>query len=118
MPVELTDENFAEFIGEKSNAILDFYADWCGPCRAMNPEYKKAEETIVNAKTDLQFYKVNVDVAAKLAEQFKIECMPTIVLIKNGEIVERNMGAMNCARLMDMIKKHFTVKEVIVTDFA
>ena len=78
--------------------VLDFYATWCGPCKRIAPLFKELSEKFPT----IQFFKVDVDEANDVAEQFSVESLPTFVFIKGGEVVDRLMGA-NAARLQELI---------------
>ncbi len=70
-------------------ALLDFYADWCGPCRMLSPVI----EAIADERDDILVAKINVDENAELAGEYGVVSIPTLIVIKNGEIVNRAMGA-------------------------
>ena len=92
MEYKFTEDNFMEEVIKSDVPVLvDFYADWCGPCKMMGPVVAElAEEYEGKAKVG----KVNVDMQRRLAAQFGIESIPSFVVIKNGRIVDRAMGAM------------------------
>lgn len=80
--------------------VMDFYADWCGPCKAIAPFFAKfAESDVANS---VCFVKVNVDVAEDVASHFKISAMPTFIALKSGQEVARITGA-NKTELSQMI---------------
>lgn len=83
-------------------ALVDFYADWCGPCRMVSP----IVEELANSMTDVNFLKVNVDDDAEIANLFGIRSIPTLVLFKSGEEVDRVIGFMPKNRLENFINKH------------
>lgn len=87
-------ENLAEYeklSNDTGNSVLvlDFYADWCGPCKRLAPELEK----LAQEHSSMRFLKVNVDQNEELTRQFKIEGMPTIVLIRSGKELQRVVGA-------------------------
>lgn len=88
MVVELTDENFDQ---EISNGIVlvDFYAEWCGPCKMIAPVIEQLGEEIQDAK----IAKVNVDESPAVAGKFGIRSIPTFIVFKDGVEVTRNVGA-------------------------
>ena len=88
--IVLNEENFEkEVINSEGTAIVDFYADWCGPCKMMSPVIDKiAEENVVNVKVG----KVNVDENQDLAEKYRIMSIPTIIVFKNGSISKTFVG--------------------------
>ena len=86
--IKLSDENFNEAVKD-GLALVDFYADWCGPCRMMAPIL----EAVAAERADLTVAKVNVDESAALASRFGVMSIPTLVLLDGGEEVKRIVGA-------------------------
>lgn len=81
--VYLTDTSFAtELAKADSPVIVDFYADWCGACRVFEPTFKQLSNEYSGR---VRFFKVNVDVSPSIAEQFGVEALPTIVVLKDGQ---------------------------------
>lgn len=85
----LTSEDFDDFTS-KGNVIIDFYADWCGPCKIMAPEFEKASED----SKEVKFAKVNVDGNQDIAMRFGVMSIPTTVWMKDGELVDRFTGVL------------------------
>ncbi len=81
-------EEYSE-IPTNKKVVLDFFADWCGPCRTIAPKFAELEGEF---KT-IEFLKVNVDDSAEIAERFAIKAMPTFVFIKNGKVIGSVEGA-------------------------
>ena len=96
----------AEFEAEVMNSelpvILDFYADWCGPCRMIAPIVHE----IAEQRTDIKVCKVNVDNNPQLCNQFGIDSIPTLLLFKNGEVAAKSVGYSNKAVLESFIDKN------------
>ena len=86
--VKLNQENFAEAV-KSGRALVDFYADWCGPCRMMAPIL----EAVAAEKEDLLVAKVNVDENAELASRYGVMSSPTLVVLEDGEEIKRIVGA-------------------------
>ena len=86
-----TNNNFEELLQSEKLVIVDFWATWCGPCRMLTPILDEVEEEMPD---QIQVVKVNVDDADEIAAQFRIMSIPTLLFIKNGEIVEKTVGAM------------------------
>lgn len=87
--LNLTPENFEEdVIKSKKPIIVDFWAQWCGPCRAMAPVF----EEIAGEMTEIKFAKVNVDENQKLTQQWQVMSIPTLILFKDGKEVTRLTG--------------------------
>ena len=82
-----TKENFNELIG-KGLVLVDFYADWCGPCKMIAPVL----EQISAEDKDVTIVKVNVDQEQALAMQFQVQSIPTLILFKDGQIVNKALG--------------------------
>ena len=83
-------ENFQnEVLNSDKPVLLDFYADWCGPCRMVGP----IVEEIAGERSDIKVGKINVDEQSELAAQFGVMSIPMLAVIKNGEVVNRSGGA-------------------------
>jgi thioredoxin 1 len=83
----LTEENFKAYM-KKDKVVIDFWADWCGPCKTLGPVFEELSKEI---KT-VHFAKVNVDDSGNLASEQGVRGMPTLILFKNGEEVDRIVG--------------------------
>lgn len=112
MPTVLDSSNYKKCMHTKVNALIDFSAEWCGPCKRMEPLFKQAEKFIKELSTDIEFYSVDVDDSEDIAGFFKIEAMPTLILVKDGKIVERAMGFRDCESILILIGKHFDFPRV------
>jgi thioredoxin 1 len=100
---EVTDENFQKEITEASTpALVDFWAPWCGPCRAIAPV---VEELAVQFQGQIKIGKLNVDDNPKTPGQYGIRAIPTLILFKNGKVVEQITGAVSKMTLETAIKK-------------
>lgn len=90
MPIqELTASSFDTFIA-KGSAIIDFHAEWCAPCKMMDPQFKKASEKL----SQVRFGKVDVDSEYEIAGRFRVMSIPTTLFFKNGELIDRHTGAL------------------------
>jgi thioredoxin 1 len=89
--IKVTNENFKEIKDSKYTVLIDFYADWCGPCRMLGPVL----DEIANEKSDIAIGKVNVDNDRELANSFGIRSIPTMIIFKNGVEVDRMVGFFN-----------------------
>ena len=97
--VKVTQENFEEVINSKSVVLLDFYADWCGPCRMVGP----IVEEIANEREDITVGKINVDEEGALAEAFGVVSIPTLVVMKDGKVASQSAGARPKAQILAML---------------
>ncbi len=85
--LELTKSNFKKETN-KWLIVIDFWADWCGPCRMMAPVFESLSKDIETKK----FAKVNVDAEQSLASEFSVQSIPTLLILKDGEEIERMVG--------------------------
>ena len=100
--IVLSEQNFDEEVKKSDKKVLvDFYADWCGPCKMMAPAIEKiAEEVSEYAKVG----KVNVDDSPEIAEEFGIMSIPTLLIFENGEIIHKHVGVTDKDTLMSELK--------------
>lgn len=98
--INLTQENFEETVSGDGITLIDFWAEWCGPCRMIGPV---VEELSNDYEGKAVIGKVNVDENPGVSAQFGIRSIPTILFIKNGEVVDRNVGAAPKAQLADKL---------------
>ena len=96
-----TNTNFPELLQSEKLVVVDFWATWCGPCRMLSPVLDEVEEEMADK---IQVVKVNVDDADEIAAQFRIMSIPTLLFFKNGQIVDKTVGAMPKAVLAEKIK--------------
>ncbi|MCC6894549.1 MAG: thioredoxin [Anaerolineae bacterium] len=90
-PQVVTDATFErEVLGSKEPVLVDFWAAWCGPCRAIAPAVEKAAQTYAGRA---RVVKVNVDENPALAQRFQVMSIPTLMVFKNGQVVKRQVGA-------------------------
>jgi thioredoxin 1 len=95
-----TNTNFDGLLESEKLVIVDFWATWCGPCRMLSPVLDEVEEEMADK---IAVVKVNVDDADEIAMRYRIMSIPTLVFIKNGQMVDRTVGAMAKSTLIDRI---------------
>ena len=102
MALEITDNNFDELV-MKSNkpVVVDFWAEWCGPCRMIGPVI---EEMSTEYEGKAVIGKVNVDLNSAVSAQFNVRNIPTVLFIKNGEVVDKSVGAVPKATLAQKLE--------------
>ena len=98
--VQITKENFdAEVLQCKQTVLLDFYADWCGPCKMIAPIL----EEIAAEREDVKIGKINVDQQMDLAIRFQVTSIPLLVVMREGKAVAQSLGAVPKQKMLDMI---------------
>jgi len=102
--VQVTDKNFNdEVIKSDLPVLVDFWAEWCGPCKMVEPE---VEKLLDEKKEVLKVGRLNVDESRDTAIKYGISSIPTLMLFKNGEVKEKLIGAMSKDRILDKISQH------------
>ena len=98
MAVEITDLNFDELVMNSTQpVVVDFWAEWCGPCRMIGPII---EDMATEYSGKAVIGKVDVDSNSGISSQFNVRSIPTILFIKNGEVVDKSVGAVPKATLV------------------
>ncbi len=102
MTIEITDANYEETV-EKSDkpVIIDFWAEWCGPCRMVGPI---VEELAEDYKDQIVVGKIDVDNNPEATSKFGIRNIPTVIFVKNGEVIDKQVGAVPKSTLEDKLK--------------
>ena len=97
----LTTDTLGDALAEPGLTVIDFWAPWCGPCRAMAPQFERAAQL----RPDYRFAKVNVDEQPQLAAQFGIRSIPTLVVLRDGEPVAAESGVVAAADLASALDR-------------
>lgn len=98
--VNVTKDNFESVKVNEKTVLLDFYADWCGPCRMVSP----LVDEIAEEHPEYLVGKINVDEEGELAAAFGVSSIPTLVVMRDGKIVSQSAGARPKNQILDMLK--------------
>lgn len=99
--LEVTSENFEKEVLESEKTVLiDFYAEWCGPCKRLSP----IVEEVAAEETEVKFVKMNIDNCEDIAIEYQVMSIPTLVVIKNGKEVERSVGLIDKEKIKELVK--------------
>ena len=101
--LHITKENFEkEVLKSDVPVVVDFWAAWCGPCKALAPRLKEADSQL---NSEVKIAKINIDEEEELAAQFRVMSIPTLLLFKNGTPVEKSVGLVSTEELLEFAKK-------------
>jgi len=103
MSIKVTDANFDGIISE-GVSVIDFFATWCGPCAAMSPIIDEISEEY----PELKVGKMDVDENSAIPTKLKIRSIPTLIIYKNGEVVERKTGIVSKSQLKTILDTHIS----------
>lgn len=98
--ISVTKDNFESVKASEKTVLLDFYADWCGPCRMVSP----LVDEIAEEHPEYLVGKINVDEQGELAAAFGVTSIPTLVVMKDGKTVNQSAGARPKNQILDMLK--------------
>ena len=98
--IDINNENFEKEVMQSDGKVfIDFYADWCGPCRMMMPIVEELSEEV-----DSKFVRINVDVNEEIARQFGVMSIPTFVVMEKGKELGKKIGSTSKEELLEMLK--------------
>lgn len=98
--LNITTENFQkEVLESKEPVLIDFFADWCGPCKMVSPII----DEIAEEKKDIKVGKINVDQQGELAMEYQVMSIPTLMVFLDGKVIRKSMGAQNRQQILSML---------------
>ncbi len=100
--VDLDGVNFDKIVSAENPTLVDFWAEWCGPCKTMHPVF----EGLSKKYPRIKFARVNVDLNQNIAMRFGVQSIPTFIMFKSGKIVDKMMGAVGSPGIHMICKKH------------
>ena len=100
--IELTDANFDQVISSDTPTLVDFWAEWCGPCKFMLPVFSR----LAKKYSSIRFARLNVDQAQSVAKRLAVYAIPTFIMFKNGNILDKAVGAVGEPGLHMLAQKY------------
>jgi thioredoxin 1 len=100
--IDLNDSNFEQTISAENPTLVDFWAEWCGPCKSMHPIF----ESLAKQYPNIKFARVNVDQNQNISRKFAVQSIPTFIMFKSGKIIDKMMGAVGAPGINMICKKH------------
>jgi len=99
---DLNDSNFDQIVSAENPTLVDFWAEWCGPCKTMHPVFESLSKTYPKIK----FARVNVDDSQNISTRFAVQSIPTFIMFKSGQIVDKMMGSIGAPGIHMICKKY------------
>jgi len=100
--IDLNDSNFDKTISSENLTLVDFWAEWCGPCKSMHPIFESMSKKFPNVK----FGRVNVDNNQNISMRYAVQSIPTFIMFKSGQIIDKMMGAVGAPGINMICEKH------------
>ena len=100
--IDLNETNFDQIVSAENPTLVDFWAEWCGPCKSMHPIFESLSKKFPNVK----FARVNVDNNQNISVRFAVQSIPTFIMFKSGQVVDKMMGAVGAPGIHMICKKH------------
>ncbi|MCV0373155.1 MAG: thioredoxin [Nitrosarchaeum sp.] len=100
--IDLDGTNFDQVVSSDNPTLVDFWAEWCGPCKMMHPVF----ESLSKQYSNVRFARVNVDLNQNIAMRFGVQSIPTFIMFRSGRIVDKMMGAVDAPGIHMICKKH------------
>ena len=100
--IDLNDSNFDQIVSSDNPTLVDFWAEWCGPCKMMHPVFERLSKNYPKIK----FARVNVDNNQNISMKFAVQSIPTCIMFKSGQIIDKMMGAVGEPGINMICKKH------------
>ena len=100
--IDLNDSNFDQIVSSDNPTLVDFWAEWCGPCKMMHPVFERLSKNYPKIK----FARVNVDNNQNISMKFAVQSIPTFIMFKSGQIIDKMMGAVGEPGINMICKKH------------
>ncbi len=102
-PVKVTDEDFDEFVEEYDVVLIDFWAEWCGPCKRLGPIIEELAEEM---QGDVAFGKLDVDDNKAKSSEYSVSSIPTMIIFNDGEVVDKMIGALPKEDIKEKLEKY------------
>ncbi len=99
---DLNDTNFEQTISAENPTLVDFWAEWCGPCKTMHPVF----ESLSTKYPNIKFARINVDNNQNISMRFAVQSIPTFIMFKSGQVVDKMMGAVGAPGIHMICKKY------------
>ena len=96
-------ESFNDLINSATPVLVDFYADWCGPCKAMSPVIQEVAKTV---QGKARVIKVDIDKSVQAAQTYQVQAVPTFIIFKNGNIIWRHSGMIDKNSLLNILTQN------------